>query len=339
MGIKYLSKKFKAAANFVRSWLLNDNKDCEDPNAPATLINPKVEKKKYGVDLSVFLHKALGNVISAAEFQMVPKIPISKVDEVCLKLISLARQANIELVICTDGRYHKYKDSVNQNRKIAREDAQARLDALLLSDDPNIADVKRWMKKAVYVREDILAQAVEVFKDNKVEVYGAITEADFQLAYWELTKFTDGTISVDSDIFALGSKFFVDDLKVDSKDGNCFIIERDEVWKANAFSHNSSKWSDDDLLVFAILSGCDWLPRLYNLKSATIEEIMDKWIVAETEEEKDKLLNGICNNRYWPKGGGDAGKGKSNRFPREIQHMLQFYEMRTGHPHSPRGRC
>ena len=269
-----------------------------------------MNNKRLGLDLSVILHQALGNQISAAEFQVLPKIPISKVDEVCTKLVNLARRANITLVICTDGRHHPFKQSVNATRKKNSKRAQDELNALYTKQEQVItSDVYKKMKKAVYVREDILDQALKVFKKNKVEVYGAITEADFQLVYWERTGFTDGTISVDSDIFALGSKFFVDELKVNSKFGDCKIIERDEVMKVNAFTKESSKWTDDDLLVYGALMGCDWLPRLFNLNHDKIEAFMEKWIVAKTDTEKENLLKWISTGRSWPK---VSGKGKAS---------------------------
>ena len=292
MGYKQTSKKYKATKK-EDDTLIIDNKNKDDPNAPAVLINQKVNGKRVGVDLSVTLHKAISSIISAGEMQCHPKIPVSKVTKVCTKLIALARRANITLVICTDGRYHQFKNSVNSNRSDGRKRAQQELDKLLHNSEDlekNMTDINRLMKKAVYVREDILAQAVEVFKQNKVEIYGASHEADFQLVHWEMTGFTDGTISVDSDIFMLGSKMFIDSLNVNSKLGNCKILEREDVMKQNAFTEESSKWSDDDLLVYGALCGCDWLPRLYQLQHKKIDEFMVKWIKTKTDDDRMNLL-------------------------------------------------
>ena len=89
MGFKNMSQKFKATKKDGDTLLL-EKKD-KDPNSPEIITNPIVDKEKLGTDLSVILHQVLGSVISAAEFQALPKLPISKVDEACLKLISLAR--------------------------------------------------------------------------------------------------------------------------------------------------------------------------------------------------------------------------------------------------------
>ena len=68
------------------------------------------------------------------------------------------------------------------------------------------------MKKSVYVREDVLEVAVSTFREENVELFCAPFEADSQLSEWEKSGFTHGTVSVDSDFFALGSKILVDNL-------------------------------------------------------------------------------------------------------------------------------
>lgn len=114
MGYKNLSKQYRKTRSQTDTLLIES--DPKDDDAPAVTANPRVKNKRIGVDLSVIVHVALGNIISAGEFQTIPKVPISKVTEACEKLIAFARRANIILVICADGRYHKYKGSVNQSR-------------------------------------------------------------------------------------------------------------------------------------------------------------------------------------------------------------------------------
>ena len=55
------------------------------------LNNEKIKGKCFGVNLSVILHKSLGTDESAGEFHMIPSVPISKVEECCERLISLAK--------------------------------------------------------------------------------------------------------------------------------------------------------------------------------------------------------------------------------------------------------
>ena len=49
-----------------------------------------------------------------------------------------------------------------------------------------IDEIKKKMKGTVYVREDILAHAVDMLQENGIEVYSAPYEANFQLVFWEL---------------------------------------------------------------------------------------------------------------------------------------------------------
>ena len=333
MGFPKVSKKIKAAS--TRGSLIIPNASL-DQYAPKFIPHPKVVNKRFGLDTSVFLHKALGNIVSAGEFQVFPNIPISAVEEVCVQLVNLARKANITLVSCADGRYHPFKQSVNSERRATRSQAQDQLNVLFRNQNVMQEDiigesgkrVSALMKKAVYVREDILHHAMQVFKKNKVEVYCAPYEADFQLAYWEKTGFTDGTITIDSDLFFLGSGLVIDELDYKSSRtmGSCIFVERNEVMNTNAFTKESSKWSDDDLLVYGALNGCDWLPRLYGLRHEKIEEFMEKWVVAETVEEKDDLLEQIAKGKYWPKEGAATGKGNSaeSDFPMRFKQCLNF---------------
>ena len=205
MGVKKLSKAYKNTKKIRDNFLLENEKEKADPNTTPILINPKVNNKRLGVDFSVVLHKALGNDVSAAEFQVLPNIPITKVTEICAKLTNLARRSNVTLVVCPDGLYHLFKSSANEDRAKTRLKAQQRLDVLFQSKDPTekMAEMKKLMKKTVFVREEILMQALIEFRRNKIELYSGPYESDFQLAFWEKTDFTDGTISVDSDIFAL----------------------------------------------------------------------------------------------------------------------------------------
>ena len=134
------------------------------------------------------------------------------------------------------------------------------------------------MKDVVYVREEVLSQAIYIFKKNNVEVYGAPYEADFQLVHWEMSGFTDGMLSTDSDIFLLGSNMMIDALNTDRL-GKCFIYCRREIMSSDTFATGSSKWSHDDLLIYVYggLQGCDWIQRLYGLKQTRINEFMSHY--------------------------------------------------------------
>ncbi|KAL7516228.1 hypothetical protein ACHAWX_001262 [Stephanocyclus meneghinianus] len=294
MGVKNLTKQLKAF-NKVGDSLLKEN-ITDDKNAPAIVPNPDVTKKRIGVDASVILHKALHNIESAREFQCIPKIPITKIDTACIKLINIARRANIELVICTDGAHHMFKGSVDAHRKKDRNNSQLLLNEIFQRQDLDndaIEEADKLMKKAAHVTEEILSQAIDIFRQNNIEVYGAPYEADFQLVEWENSGFTHGTISIDSDIFLLGSKMLIDSLNVE-KLGNCFIYKRDDIMSTDTFAPGSSLWTNDDFLVYCGLQGCDWIKRLHGLKQKRIEEFMRYWVVCVDNSSRVKLLDELA---------------------------------------------
>jgi len=67
MGFPKISKKIKAASK--RGSLIIPNTSL-DQYAPTFIPHPKVINRRFGLDVSVFLHKALGNIVSAGEFQV-----------------------------------------------------------------------------------------------------------------------------------------------------------------------------------------------------------------------------------------------------------------------------
>mmetsp|Transcript_36508 Transcript_36508/g.74330 ORF Transcript_36508/g.74330 Transcript_36508/m.74330 type:complete len:757 (-) Transcript_36508:306-2576(-) len=301
MGIKKLSKKIRNTRKAHDSFAQDE----------------RIKSKRFGLDISVFLHKAISCDEGAGEFHLQPAIPITKVETVCKKLIGLFKRADATLVVCFDGDHHILKNEENKKRRTEHSGAAAHLKDILLRENPDqhVEEAKKMMKQATYVRPDIIAHAVSIFKEHKVETYGAIYEADFQLWYWEMTGFTHGTISVDSDIFAMGSKdansLFIDLLNVESSDGKCKIIKRDVVWKQDLFGKGSSGWCHDDFLVFCAICGSDYSKRLYRLKDKEIYRFMETYTrEGLTNEQKDRLLISFAENKYWPpgkkKGGSEA---------------------------------
>ena len=96
-------------------------------------------------------------------------------------------------------------------------------------DNPNTQKAFWLMKKASRVSENIIVTAIELFLENNFEVFGAPYESDFQLAYWELTKFIDGTYTIDSEILFMGSTLTIDLLQFNSAHGKCEISVEEGV--------------------------------------------------------------------------------------------------------------
>ena len=100
MGIKQLSKKYKATKQGKKDAFLIHKFDEKYPTRTTVEINDKINGKHLGFDLAVSLHKGIGNVESAGKFYVEPPIPISKVEDICMKTIAHAKRCSVTIVVC-----------------------------------------------------------------------------------------------------------------------------------------------------------------------------------------------------------------------------------------------
>lgn len=264
MGVKYLAKR------------LRDSSKTPDEFAK----DVRLKGKRIGIDASVILHKALGTNDGASYFHATPENPNGEVVEKCSRLCGWAKTNEITLVVSIDGQYHPMKGAVNEERADERDSSLAKFNAMLREEKGGYDKKKtkkafKLMKAAACVSETVISTAIEVFRSYDNEVYGAPYESDFQLVHWELSGFTDGTYTIDSDIFAMGSKMVIDLVNFNSANGKCVVLLRQEVQRR--VMEGSEKWSDEDMILFSALSGCDFVQRLYRVKTKEIESLMKKW--------------------------------------------------------------
>ena len=295
MGVKYLASTLRESGN------------TPDKLAECELLNGKT----IGIDLSVILHKALGTNDGAGEYHLEPPCPNSGVIDKCSRFCGWAKSNNITLKVSVDGRYHPMKEEENKRRAGDRDLAQSELEKFLRTirhNDDNTDTKKAFqlMKKAARVSEKIIVTAIELFAENNVEVFGAPYESDFQLVYWELIGFTDGTYTVDSDMFAMGSKLIIDLLNFNSARGNCKLLIRDEV--LYRIMEGSKDWTVEDVVLFSALSGCDFIPRLFRSKAVDHESLMKKYKDPTNNQSLECLLTEYASGQHWP-----AGKNKPGR--------------------------
>ena len=291
MGIKNLSKK------------LRDSKDTPDEFS----TNEILHGKNIGIDFSVVLHKGLGTNEGAGLFHAKPKCPNTEVMEKCERLCSWAKSNHIKLKVSVDGKYHPMKERENTKRQKDRELAQEKLKLLVESgnfnDENMLKKAKSLMKESAFVNDDVVAAGVGVFLEHGFEVCGAPYESDFQLVYWEKKGITDGTYTIDSDIFAMGSSMTIDLLNFNSAKGKCKILLREQV--LGNIMNGSESWSTEDVILFSVLSGCDFIPRLFRLKTEEIESLMLRY--KQNEHPLDELLSELADGKYWPAGNNKAG--------------------------------
>ncbi len=250
---------------------------------------------------------------------MQPAIPNSVVEERCNRLCSYAKANNIKYAVAVDGKHHPMKAAENNAREDDRNKARSELDELfstndinsiLASNDEKLKEALKLMKRSVRVTPDVIATAVRIFRENGHDVYGAPFEADWQLVHWEQTGFTEGTISIDSDIWAMGSKVFVDLLNYNSSDGKCVVLEREKV-KGNVME-GSDQWEVKHFLLYSALCGCDFIKRLFRLEQKKIEEVMKRYTDPSNTVVLDQLLTELSAGRHWPGGNNKPGELATN---------------------------
>ena len=123
--------------------------------------------------------------------------------------------------------------------------------------------------------------------------------------YWELTGFTHGTYTVDSDIFAMGSDLIIDLLNFNSALGKCKLLVRGEAKKR--IMEGSEDWTVEDVILFSALSGCDFIPRLFRMRTDTIEALMKKYKDLDNDQCLDDLLSEFASGQSW-----STGKNKAD---------------------------
>mmetsp|Transcript_11145 Transcript_11145/g.24128 ORF Transcript_11145/g.24128 Transcript_11145/m.24128 type:complete len:298 (-) Transcript_11145:159-1052(-) len=62
----------------------------------------------------------------------------------------------------------------------------------------------------------------------------------------------------------------------------------------------SEEWSNENVILFSALFGCDFVPRLYRVKTKEIESLMKKWKDSNNNKPLGSLLRGFAKGQRWP---------------------------------------
>ena len=292
MGVQELGQ-------FLRTWKKRDNTLAE------------LRGSKIGVDVSMYLHKAVGLKEGADQFHSIPSIPVAMVTTVLRNLVDTLAAFDITAVFVFDGCPHPLKAAENEKRKADRDAAQLKLDGLLALGRPqDLNEIDKLRRKAVFVREDVVQVALLFLKGAaRCEVVGAPFEADWQLVELERSGYTRATLAEDTDLFVLGSLVLVQQLVCDKK-GACSIVRRGDRLATEALG--GSKWSTTDLAVYSALVGCDFIDRLQGNSQKKVRALMDRWTTgAEGSTERAEAQEAVLASLEllkWPKQGQGGGQ-------------------------------
>ena len=153
------------------------------------------------------MHKLIVREDIVKAFHRKPEICLQVyIDDYFDRILRSLQGCNITPIFVFDGKKHPLKEETNQERLKNRQHAERELDDLLQNplEVDIFPDLIKWMKKAVFVREDIVACSLDWAVRNNVTCIGAPFEADWQLRQLEIDGIIDAILTIDGDLIALG---------------------------------------------------------------------------------------------------------------------------------------
>lgn len=229
--------------------------------------------------------------------------------------------AGLQIEIYIDGAYHPNKGTENAYRKRCQNEARDQFLAIASSCDRSLFDeMVGKMMSACFVREDLVFNLKRWCNENGISIFSAPFECDPQLIEGELglnrnrssTAQVRAIYTVDSDIFALGSRVVVDNLNFSNL--SCNIIKRDEVFQSGKLSNRDG--SPYDMSIYAAFVGCDFIPHPF-LQSVTYvtDTLMPKWSAANCDSNQEsEILAEISKARKWKKGDANTCLDYADKF-------------------------
>ena len=231
-----------------------------------------------GVDTSIWLNKA---IFSSTEFChsfcQEPSISVAHIIDLYMdSMLSLFEKNSIKLLFVLDGARNPLKADTNTARKKSSDDAHFEVMNLIKTmNTDNIRRINQLKKSSVYVREDIVAGFVSWCTRKNQRVVCAFMEAEWELMRLESDGIIDGVVSEDSDCLVLGSKLVVQllDKSAAPSDCNCTLVYGTR-WYDLIDQEVISSPTIAERADFAVLMGCDYLPRAFGNSIAKIQPFL-----------------------------------------------------------------
>jgi 5'-3' exonuclease len=267
MGVQDLSKELRASKKLVSS---------------LSVFNGKT----LGVDASIWLNKA---IFSSPEisvlFHQEPRVSVGHlIDQYFNSLYSIFEANSIKILFVIDGARNPLKAATNETRKKRSTDAANEVLELIQSgDQEHLKRITALKKKAVYVREDILAYFVRFCIRKGIRYVCAFMEAEWELCKLEMDGVIDAVVSEDSDCFVLGCKVMIQLLDKDLPPLglNCSAVTGSQWYDyVNNILPNPST---SELADFAVLLGVDYLNRAYGNSVNKVKGFFVDWRTRKEE--------------------------------------------------------
>lgn len=288
------------------------------------------ERQRVGIDASGWLHR--GGVHYAWDIYMKQQ-PWKNITgaqapwvEFPIRMLNMLLSHDIEPVFVFDGCQSPAKAPTRAMRSAKKERARER--AMEFQSQGRQQDAARMMQQAFDVTHDMAKDLIDELRKRRIEFIVAPYEADAQLAYLANMPVEKGgvhaIISEDSDLIAYGCPVvlfkssldgYVEELRKDVllgpsqevvkrfmalEEEKAACVPADE--KKKTLKKKMTKrtqpvtfdgWTDDQMCLLCILSGCDFLPSIHGMGFKRAHEIVAR---AKT---MDKALRQIRQNKRW----------------------------------------
>lgn len=234
------------------------------PAQEATTLE-KYRGKTLAIDAYGWLHRG---IISCAQ-ELCTNKPTRRYVTLIMKKVDLLRYYGVEPYFVFDGAALPTKAETNKERRIKREQAQAKADAYINAGN-NKAAWKEFMKAAGVTCQ--MAKTVMVELDTLgIEYVVAPYEADPQMVYLERIGIVDGILLEDSDLLVFGANLLITKLK---DNGTCVEVNRQRIAKTVPMLglFTSSQWR-----YMAMLSGCDYTKGIDRVGMATAVKLVYRY--------------------------------------------------------------
>lgn len=239
-------------------------------------------------------------------------------EELIIEKTEIKSLENIQLIENDEGKVHDFQDSNNlikQNNldlltqnNVCNEYMQEKI-AVLPTNEKDLIDLKtqleyeqeeltkgigKFERQAINISDQIQTEAQELLRLFGIPYIIAPMEAEAQCAFLEQIKFTDGTITDDSDIWLFGGQYVYK---------NFFNNNRKVLQFCACDIQHHFKLSRNQLIQLALLVGSDYTTGVAGIGPVTALEIL-----AAFPAEGDNVLHGLYNFCSWIKEGKFSGK-------------------------------
>ena len=219
-----------------------------------------------------------------------PKVNVGPIIESYLNSMhSLFVANNIKILFELDGARNLLKASTNTARKKKCDDMKIEITNLMSTLDPeHLRKFNIYKKKALFVREYIVAGFISWCDYKQLNYVCAFMEAEWELCRLEADGVIDGVVFEDSDCLVLGCELVIQQLDKGSDPVglNCSFVRR-QTW-VDLVSWVIPDPTMSELSDFAVLLGVDCLDRAYGNSITKVKSFF-----GASRTIKDKTLSNI----------------------------------------------